>query len=99
MATKEEKPSVNIETTKLDDWNSKFFQIDRRMARKLAFEKKQFVDKRSQEKGKDKVEESTEKPLDPRMARKLDFENKKHEERQGQEKGDGTQETKPQAMP
>lgn len=99
MATKEEKPSVSIDTQKLDDWNSKFFQLDRRMARKLAFEKKQFIDKRNQEKGKDKVDESMEKPLDPRMARKLDFEEKEHQKRQGQEKGDVPTGTKVDSMP
>src|SRR5436309_34091 len=44
MSTKEEQPSVSIDTQKLDDWNGKFFQLDRRMARKLAIQKEMASD-------------------------------------------------------
>lgn len=47
MSTKQEQPTKtkSVDTTEIDNWNSKFFKLDRRMARKIKFEEDKLTQK------------------------------------------------------
>jgi hypothetical protein len=52
MSTKQEQPpkTKSVDTTTIDNWNSKFFMLDRRMARKIKFEEDKLAQKQPPQK-------------------------------------------------